>query len=650
MKSFVLVGLAWLVFSIGVSEGRSQEIVLKGVDGREFAAVVVKIFNSSVVVRRATDGKVFDLPFDQLSPESQQELLVLKTGQEKKEAVEVSGDWRKLRVILEHPLDELGVAGLGSLGQEQRGAREIELRLPVGCWVKVNIKSHQKSLEHLIQFDGISAKWEFGNEGPRVTLRKDDGRTEIVGITLEEGTGSEVWFQKGEIPFAKTISIELQELGQIERIKESPVPINAICATNYPLTDPEIHAIGKSAPTALAIDLDYALMPSLSHFEGSKLESCSLEFLNEPEVMEGSKLKDYPVALPTLPELNYFNNFFSVIPGDYVDTLAAKAPSLRALTLSASHQKATFAEFHGMERFPNLEALSLAWATKITVRELLKASKLKVFSCDNGGLPESGEGYSDFPLLTGLTELKNTIGAFPGNLMTEWADKGGMKTLLELETYRSVDFRKLRDLEVLKLLRNDKRNDEMDFTSLNGLNRLRALKINNATQEEIEAIGQLSNAGQIESLFLYGGEFSDLSPLRSLVNLRVLEVSRSTGELNRFDLAIFPKLEHFAAGSLPMLEEIANLDSHPSLQYISLSACPALRSIGTSYAGSGVLGFRLYNVDQITDLSVLNGSGIEQLYVAYCDGLVSPLQFDFESIEYSLIYQCKNLEDRLPGK
>lgn len=647
MKPLLAIVLVLLLASGGRMARSAEHVTLTDAEGREIEAKIAKVYEDSVLIQRVSDGSIFDIPLDQLSPGSRD---AVSAWEEQAGAAEDEGEWRTLTVVLPRPRDDIFASGLARRGREKRGAREWSLRLPVGCWVKANLYTRQRMLESLVPFRGEAERWEYTTRGPRVLLSKDGGPPEIVGVTLEEGTERGTWFAENGTPWAESLSIELQELGQIDRLGETPVPVAAICATNYALTDPEIASIAKAEPAALAIDLDYRLMPSLAHFEDKGIESCSLEFRNEPSEMEGRRLKDFPVDLPSLPRLKYFNNFFNVIPGNYADTLAEKTPAVRTLTISASQQKASFADFHGMERFPDLEALNLTWGMRTTVEELLKARNLKVLTLDNSGLPARGAGFSSFPDLEGLIEIQNTIGAFDENVMKRWADSGNMETLVEYEGYRAVDFGKLRDAEVLKLRRNTKRNDPFDIASLAGLEKLWSLKLDNATQAEVEAIASLPNAGQIEALVLYGGSFSDLSPLASLVNLRNLEVTRSDGGLAGIDVSLFPRLESFIATYLPELAEIRNLDSHPSIEYISIGSCPVLRSVGESYADTRLTGLRLFRLDQVTDLRALQGSGIRQLDLYHCDSLTEPLGFDQESLDYFLVYRCENLPERMPGQ
>lgn len=429
-----------------------------------------------------------------------------------------------------------------------------------------------------------------------------------------------------------------------------PARISAICATNYELSDPEIASIAKRNPTALAIDLDYGLMPSLSHFEGAPIEACSLEFLNEPVEMEDGRVKSYPVDLPALPRLKYFNNYFTVTPSDYADTLARKTPALRTLTVSASHQRPTPAWFSGLDRFLQLESLNLTWGAKTDVSELLKLPALRVFACDNGGVPADGAGFSDFPKLRGLAEYQNTTGGFPEDLIIQWAEQGGMEQLVEYEGFRFADFRHLKMLEVAKLRRNEKQHDTLDAGSLGSLDRLWSLRLDRADQSDIDAIGKLPNAARIEALYLYHGDYTDLSPLASLVNLKKLELADNDGGIEVLDLGIFPRLEHVYIGGFPALTSIVNLDSRPELKYLSLAYFAKLETVGESFTKTKLAAVRLNEVVRFTDLAFLEGSQIRQLELYRCRGLVEPLGFDLESPDYVLIHDCVNLPEKMPGR
>lgn len=650
MVPILAVGF-WLAHPVFAAESEQVD-TLVDVDGREIRAVVEKVFNTRVVFRRTSDNEIFDLPLDRLNEATRQRLQEIKRG-EGREPVRMTAaaaEWKRLRVVLPNPLDAVAIAGLGNLGQEQRAASSYELWIPEGCWVKVNLKANQEMLEHLVHFDGKANQWTFRSEGPHLFLREDNGPEKVVGVTLEEGTGPEKWFAAASVPFAESLSVELQEAGQVERLGTPPVRISAICATNYELSDDEIASIAKRNLAALAIDLDYRLMPSLSHFEGALLEACSLEFLNEPVEVEGGRAKSYPVDLPSLPRLKYFNNFFTVIPGDYADTLARKTPALRTLTVSASHQKPTPAWFSGLDRLLQLESLNLSWGAKTDVAELLKLSALRSFACDNGGLPVDGADFSDFPKLRGLTVYQNTTGGFPEDLVRQWSEQGGMEQLIRYEGYRFVDFRHLKMLEVAKLRRNEKQHDTLDAGSLGTLDRLWSLRLDRADQSDIDAIGKLPNASRIEALYLYHGDYTDLSPLASLVNLKKLELAENDGGIEVLDLGNFPRLEHVYIGFFPALTAIVNLDSRPDLKYFSLAYCTKLESVGGPFTKTKLAGVRLNAVNRFTDLAFLAGSQLRQLELYRCNGLVEPLGFDLESVEYGLIHDCVKLPEKTPGK
>lgn len=654
--SILAVGV-WLVHPVFAAESEQVDTLID-INGREIRAVVEKVFNTRVVFRRISDNEVFDLPLDRLNEATRQRLQEIKRGEgsERVKGVDpvptttASTEWKRLRVVLPNPLDAVAISGLGNFGQEQRAASTHELRIPEGCWVKVNLKANQEMLEHFVRFEGKAGRWTFRSEGARLFLSEDDGPEKLVGITLEEGTGPEAWFAAGSVPFAESLSVELQEAGQIDRLGTAPARISAICATNYELTDPEIAAIAKRNPTALAIDLDYRLMPSLSHFEGASLEACSLEFLNEPVEIENGRAKSYPVDLPSLPGLKYFNNFFTVTPSDYVDTLARKTPALRTLTVSSSHQRPTPAWFSGLDRFPQLESLNLSWGSKTDVAELLKLPALRIFACDNGGVPADGAGFSDFPKLRGLAEYQNNTGGFPADFVSEWAAQGGMGQMVRYEGYRFPDFRHSKMLEVAKLRRNEKQHDPLDAASLGALDRLWSLRLDRADQLDIDAIGKLPNAAGIEALYLYKGDYTDLSPLASLVNLKKLELAENSGGIEVLDLGIFPRLEHAYIGFFPELTSIVNLDSRPELKYFSLSYCAKVESVGASFTKTKLSGVRLNAVNRFTDLAFLEGSRIRQLELYRSNGLVEPLGFDLGSPDYVLIHDCANLPARTPGK
>jgi Leucine-rich repeat (LRR) protein len=372
--------------------------------------------------------------------------------------------------------------------------------------------------------------------------------------------------------------------------------------------------------------------------------------LNEPVELEGGRAKSYPVDLPSLPRLKYFNNFFTVTPSDYADTLARKTPALRTLTVSASHQKPTPAWFSGLDRLSQLESLNLSWGAKTDVAELLKLPALRIFACDNGGVPADGAGFSDFPKLRGLAEYQNNTGGFPADFVSEWALQGGMEQVVEYEGYRFPDFRHLKMLEVAKLRRNEKQHDPLDAASLGDLDRLWSLRLDRADQSDIDAIGRLPNAARIEALYLYDGDYTDLSPLASLVNLKKLELAENDGGIEVLDLGILPRLEHVYIGFFPALTSIVNLDSRPELKYFSLSYCAKLESVGESFTTTKLAGVRLNAVNRFTDLAFLEGSQLRQLELFRCNGLIEPLGIDLGLPDYVLIHDCVNLPAKTPGR
>jgi len=630
-------------------------------EGRQLRVIVFGVGDEVVRIRRLRDGSEFEIPLDRLSAERRE--LVLAGEKRSPAPVDEPGaeggergageraEWRRLRVTLPSSFDGVSGAGLSQAFCEKRSGRSYDLWLPVGCWVKANIKTRQKMLETLVRFEGEASRWEFRTHGPRVSLARDGDGEEIVGVTLEQGSVPADWFSKGAIPLAETLCVELQELGQIDRLAaESPVPVRAICATNYDLTDAEIASIADATPRALAIDLDYASRESLHHFEGGPLESCSLEFLDEPVERDGNRIADYPVTLPELPEMKYFSNYFTVAPADYAETLAEKTPALRTLTVSVSHPRAHFARFRGIDRFSRLESLNLPWGVQVQPDELLALPRLRVLRVDKNGLNRRNRAFSRLSEREALLFYANRMDQFPGEIMREWAVSGRMRSLVTLETFCALDFDGLEDVEVLKLRRGKKRRADFSLPSLGGLEALWYLKLNDATQEEIEEIGRLPNAGGLEALTLYRGSFSDLSVLESLVNLRRLELVDIDGNLVAIDLDRFPKLETLLVGSIEKLEEIRGLEAHSSLGDVFLSSCPALRPWEESFEHSNLHAIRLRNLDQFTDLSAFANAPLTHVEVLRCDGLTRPLGISLEALDYRLVYGCDNLTDRIPGK
>lgn len=627
----------------------AEEFTFRSTGGLELTAEIVEVSDESVTIRRPSDGVSLVMPLSSLDEQTRTELLAMREAKGDGQNDSAAGNWKRVEIVLPQPMDSVAVTGVFDKMDMLGGAREHTMILPVGSWVNLFIRTQQQRLEASVQFTGEASRWEVGSHGTKITLRKDRGPEKIVSVTLDEDLEPEQWFAGTQLPYADSISLELKKPGQLPVAKSlSPVPISSLVDRGEDVTDAELAEVARAGAKAVSINPDYALMPSLAHFAGTDLECLSFGFFNQPSVSNGKKLADYPVDLPDLPDLKHMGVSFLVVPGDFGESLCRNAPRLRTLMVSARSPKAPFSEFKGLERLPDLEVLNLPWGVKTTVEELKKLKKLRFFGCDNGGLIKGRGQYQDFPTLTGLLGFRTTMLGFPPQHMQDWSANGNMKSIVSLETFRAFDFSYLRDAELVFLRRHNKSQDRYDLPALGSLSRLAHVKLNNATQGEVEALGRLPNASQIEGLELYRGTYVDLSPLKSMVNLRRLEISRGTGGLSRIHLTQFPKLKRLVVSYHDNLWEITGLPMHPSLEYVSLISCPRLQLPHEPITIGSLRAFKLDKMDQVTDLSFLQDRDISQLKLRYCDGLAEPLGIDLDSIDYCEVYNCDGLESREP--
>tara|TARA_R110002096_G_scaffold105923_8_gene233097 strand:+ start:14651 stop:16600 length:1950 start_codon:yes stop_codon:yes gene_type:complete len=647
---FVLCGLS-LLFTTFAANLSAEVVVLTDLQGRDVEAEILRIEGQSVRIRRPADGREFVLPLSNLSVDSQ---LLVKNMEERLKRVStatITGDWRRLEVEQPGNMDAATVCGMETGGAETRRTTGVySLHAPIGSWIRAKFETNRGQVETWVRFHGNATHWKFTLDENKVLLSKDGAEPQVVGISLREGEVFEIDFNSDPDRYAQHLCLNAYS-DQLQGMAPHLSRFTAFCIRDRNPTAASVRAIAALDPEALGLVVDAEHLPDFAQSAGKKLQALSLVIRNLPPVKDGDRLTTDPITLPSLPSLQYFYVYFALsAPPDFGQTLVNSTPNLRAVYIAVGSPRAKFAEVTELDKLVHLEAVNVPWAIKILPGELIKLPNLKSFRFYSGTLDRSDPDFKSLSKIQGLIHLNNRQDGFAGSVMEEWADLGNLQELLVLETFRAIDFTKLRDVEVLRLRRSSSHHDDFEIKDLGGLNKLWFLKLDLASQDEIDALGALPNASQVEYLFLDRGTFDDLTPLTSMKNLRALSVFKADSMVREVDLSLFPKLERAHLRELNELTSVVGMAGHPSLIEISLNL-PKLKTLGPP-GGSPVLkAFAMRNMDDITDLKAIQGAAnLTSVIFSNCDGLAPPLEIDLDQIDRVYVRGCDSLADRSIGE
>ncbi len=611
--------------------------------GNQITAEVIAQQKGKVIVRRISDGRVFDIPISSLSVDDQIWLA------DRLNRI-TANQWRKLTITVPNPRDVVEVIGIdGGVVRERYGAVTYEINLPPGAWVKFYVLNERGSLEQMVKFEGAK-HWTVSSDGPRTLLDRDGKGPVAIGITLDHGVSME---QLSELPpgvdWALELSVELQSADQIPMLADFPAPISAIVGDGVRLNAANLRQLAGYNPKAMHLHVLVDDLPALAEFK--QLESLRI-WLQGLQLFQRPGKNRYTVPtipFPSIPTLRDIALQVPAAPNDLPDVLAASVPNLRMFDIDVMPTRPPeFAVWTNLGQFRQLESITNGWGITFAVETLAKHPRLQCIVFGPSGIRSDDPGLVHMESNYNLRILANRHGGFPGEVMERWAQNGGLEALHGLQTFRNLDLSLLESLETVSLRRDGRNQDEFDISRVGSLSKLKLLSLHYAKQEEVEEIARLSNRDQLEVVLLANGSFDDITPLTALPNLKRLELVSHRGNMPKLDLGIFPKLEYFRASNLDEITKIEGVASHPALMALSIRNIPNLTGFGEAAPNNRLRYLSLLSCGALTDLDSLGQcTAIKQVFLYDCDGLTEPLAIQASNqIGYFYVSGCAQMASR----
>ncbi len=652
-SSRLLLALVFLAVPAWSQEAR----VFTNKDGKTIEAELITVKGTQAEIRRATDGQVFNLEIINLCLEDQAWIADWLRNR--------SGIWKNLKVKFPGPMDTAGVIGISlSMSGERLSASEMDLLLPVGAWVELNVfcpDEHGEILEHLVRYDGAS-RWEITVEGRSLLLSRDGSPAQIYGLTLPErgsesaeGADSVKDFLDGldQSRLADSLSVEVPSRFVSGELEDLGRPVVAVTRDGTFGGD-ALRLLKSWNPKALSISFGKGCLEALEEFDSLE----ALELRNDSyRMVNGVRESDYEnreFSLPGVRDLGLVMIPFT----PEINRSVASIKGLRLFEQSSPPQSASSGappasttEWTGVDQFTSLESFSLPYDIRLSAREITSLPRLKSLAIGSRNFSNDDPDMENFANLTGLLQLAVLTTSFDDRIFDNWVKKGGLKDLRIYRGYHDRSFEGMPDLERLTLYRASDESRPMDSDVFADLPNLCYLSLTSLGEQELEILKSLSAPDRLEAIRLQGGTFDSIDPLQGFPNLRRLEVTGWERCPETLDFGTFPALELLVLSRVPNLREVRDLASHPSLLSLRFYGCDSLQSTGQAFENTTLRNLSLYDCGGLTDLTGFSGcTGLTHIYLYNCDAISEPMEIDrLNPRAYISVSGCEELRDRRPG-
>ncbi len=651
----ILRGCGNLVLAVILLAGSAQgeeARVFTNKDGKTIEAALIGVKGTQAEIRR-TDGQVFNLEIVNLCLDDQAWIADWMRAQ--------SGEWKNLRLRLPGPADYAGVIGMNpSMAVERLNESEVDLILPVGAWIELNVfcpEAHGEILEHLVRYDG-AGRWDVTVEGRTLLLASDGGPARICGLTMPQRPGSPTGADSTVRDFlasldrsrlADVLSVELTSTFAPADFDVLGRPVVAV-TRDGPFHADALRLVNYWKPKALSISWGKETLDALEEFESLE----ALELRNDTfRMVNGVRESDYVNREFRLAGVRDLGLIFIPFTTE-LDRSLATMSGLRLFEQSTPSQSgnsaaaAAPAQWSGIDRFAGLESISVNYDVRLAAREVTALPRLKSIVIGARNL-ENDPDIQQFADLDGLLQLAIQSSAFDSKILDRWSAAGGLKHLRLFRGYRD-DFNGMPALRRLTVYRApDSRSMDPDVFA--ALPELVHLSLTNLNADELGVLKSLPAPERLESLRLQGGRFESIDALSSLAGLRRLELSGWEKSPESLDFGGFPVLDQLALYRMTALRELPGLTAHPALRSVRVTDCERLESTGEAFENTTLRLLGFTNCQSLTKLSGFSKcTGLVNINLYNCDALVEPIEIDrLNPSAYINVSGCAQLTDRRPG-
>lgn len=649
------IALLGLVLVAGFTPVRGNESrVFTNKDGKAIEAELIAVKGTQAEIRRAADGQIFNLEIVNLCLDDQAWIAEWMRDQ--------SGEWKPLRLKLPGPLDYAGVIGMNSsMSGERMNESEVELILPVGAWVELNVfcpEAHGEILEHLVRYDG-SKRWDVSVEGHTVLIARDGGPARICGLTVPQRSGSSAGSEAAAKDFiasldrsrlADALSVEVPSVFAPGDFDVLGRPVVAV-TRDGPFHGKDLRLVKSWNPKALSVSFGKETLDALEEFDSIE----ALELRNDTyRMVNGVRESDYvnrefrlagvrDLGLMMIPFTSELDRSLASIGGLRLFEQSSPSPSGDSTAAASSK------EWTRIDGFTSLESISVNYDIRLRAREVAALPRLRSIVIGAQNFP----GDPDLETLTeldGLVQLAIQSTSIEEKILDKWARSGGLRDLRMFRGYREDGFEAMPSLRRLTLYRasNLKTMDSNVFAALPDLN---FLSLANLATNELGVLNSLPHLERLEALRLQGGSYEGIDSLSALPGLRRLEIYGWEKCPETLDFSGFPTLDQLALFRMPALRELRGITAHPVLRYLRVIDCENLASAGEAFENSTLRYLNLANCQGLANLSGFSKcTGLVNIGVYNCDAIVEPMVIDrLNPRAYISVSNCELLKDRRPG-
>ncbi len=564
-------------------------------NGKTLTARVLGVSGGKVKISRMSDGKVFELPANGLSPA---DVEFLKVWLKRRELTQHPAGWQKLRVHLPEFVDEVEAPGIPAAFRRV-GLHTWEAELPKDAWVLIRLwrrSGEWYAPEFLLPFDG-KTDWHFTYQKGKL-FRGGGGsaRPVLVGIDIGDEGGKE----------------------QIKALKEE-IPDSGVCIFSGFLDDADFALLGSK----LVFSFVVRKTPRLS-VAGSKIRAIrvirdlvsydGLSGLKELEYLDITQTGDFPLGgvsqLKSLTTLIADGNVtFASAIGD------SSWPSLRHLSLRRVdiEDAEKFGDF--LAGLPELESLVLPDESELNVKGLNQCPKLTSLSLGD-------ECYD--PQVNGLKDLKQlrTVllsETYNSSEIIAQADAGLFEKVTTLKTHVDLPFEKLPLLTSLHLTGDQ---DSMDMSTIAKIEGLQDLHVKMMSDDDVLALqSRAADLKELVSLSVNFPRFSNLAPLAKLPALKYLTVKDQFGtseeDIKLVDVSGFSSLQGLKLVQLQSLEKVKIAGGQSPFAAVNARKCGALTSVTADDTAQNLAEVCIANCEMLTSLKgILNPASLTTLHLA----------------------------------
>lgn len=598
-------------------------------DGKSLDAEMIEATETSVILRRTSDGKDFTLAVDRLSEVDQK---WISDWRARRAPVAHPLGWKRLRIHAQTPDVLLGHATIFGNGMRKVLDTE-EIYLPVGAWVDLRVSWEGRSLESLIRYDG-AADWYVEGASNKILLRnRGDGPPHVAAVEFTSTEDGVVTSREGKpltvkecaaaIATGAVVSTRAPALGELAKAQVNPEALilqlsaEAIKWHQIPRSVRALSIYGSSEAT-----LDLTGIPMLTQLEHLQIVSGKITGME---------------ALQQLPKLELLS-VRSIAEPDQIAHLGTLTNLRHLAFLEQSKSPLPEDAFDCVGELTRLESAFLGShdANDKHVnpgKAFRNCPNLTIYHLNQKSITDKGAFMEHLPK---LTQADFAGGMIPSERALKLMDAGHFKHVMVLE---APPFYPLRNLPNLQRLITGVYPEGKNFDKFEELPSLREITLISPRNEDLPKLAAHPTFAKVEKLTLSHTRANDFSGLRAMPALDHLVLFYSPD--SRADLSALNSLETVTITACSKLAELilpASLEelraySANALGFESTAPLPHLRRLYLENCGAVKTLAPLAPCPELTHLSLLDckqlaatgglekGGRIERCVIHGCDGI-----------------------------